>query len=59
MIALLYFKQQSIDVALLEVGEFGIQDPVTICNPKILAITRVTDRSCALPSNDNKSDDSS
>ncbi len=59
MIALLYFKQQNIDVAVLEVGELGIQDPVTICNPKILAITRVTDKACALPSNGNKTDDSS
>lgn len=40
--ALLYFKQNKVDVALLEISESTF-DPFTICNPKILAITRITD----------------
>lgn len=43
MIALLYFKQHNVDVALLEVSESTESDPVAICAPKVLAITRVTD----------------
>lgn len=42
MIALLYFKQSEIDVALLEMRD-GSTDPFVICNPNIFAITRVTD----------------
>lgn len=56
MIALLHFKQSKIDVAVLEVNELNSQDPINICNPKVVAITRVTDRSCALPTTDAKDD---
>lgn len=41
-IALNYFVKNSVDVALLEVENGGISDPVSICNPKIVAITRLT-----------------
>jgi dihydrofolate synthase/folylpolyglutamate synthase len=41
MIALLYFKQSNVDVALLEVEQAGEEDPTAICYPKITAITRV------------------
>ncbi len=59
MIALLHFKQQNTDVAILEVGELNSQDPINICSPKVLAITRITDRSCALPAADSKSSEAS
>lgn len=42
MMALLYFAKNNIDVALLEVAEDSVCDPVNICSPKILAITRIT-----------------
>lgn len=43
MMALVYFKQHAVDVALLELRERNAYDPFAICNPKILAITRITD----------------
>ncbi len=43
MIALLYFKNSDADVALLEVGNCGAADATAICNPKVAAITRITD----------------
>ena len=43
MMALLYFKQTNVDVALLEVSEGGQYNAVSICSPKIAAITRITD----------------
>ncbi|MGE0009195.1 MAG: hypothetical protein AB7F19_01525 [Candidatus Babeliales bacterium] len=42
-IALLYFKEQKVDVAFLEVAANSVCDPVNICAPKVLAITRITD----------------
>lgn len=42
MMALLYFKNNKVGVALLEVGKNGPTDATTICTPKIAAITRVT-----------------
>ncbi|BDC34887.1 tetrahydrofolate synthase [Candidatus Dependentiae bacterium Noda2021] len=41
MMALIYFNQNNVDVALLEV-DGGSACPVSICTPKIAAITRVT-----------------
>lgn len=41
MMALLHFKNCNVDVALLEVASNHSSDAVTICNPKIAAITRV------------------
>lgn len=41
MMALIYFNQNNVDVALLEV-DGGSASPVSICTPKIAAITRVT-----------------
>lgn len=46
--ALQYFKQQHVDVAILELFE-GAYDPLAICEPKILAVTRITDN--IIPSN--------
>jgi dihydrofolate synthase/folylpolyglutamate synthase len=42
MMALLFFKQSNVDVALLEVSEGGLHNATAICSPKIAAITRVT-----------------
>lgn len=44
MMALLHFKQSNADVALLEVSKQGASNPINICNPKIIAVTRITDR---------------
>lgn len=44
MLALLHFHQQKVDLVICEVNE---QDPLyttTLCTPKIVAITRVTDQ---------------
>ncbi len=43
MMALLYFKNNDVDVALLEVNQSGPADATNICSPKIAAITRITD----------------
>lgn len=42
MMALLYFKNNNVDVALLEVSTGGTFNATNICTPKIAAITRVT-----------------
>lgn len=36
------FVETGVDVAVLETHELGSWDPTTLCNPKIVAITRVT-----------------
>ncbi len=41
MMSLLYFKQNNVDVALIEVSEGGQANPAALCHPKIAAITRV------------------
>lgn len=43
MMALLHFRNSNVDVAILEVDESSHANPITICAPKIVAITRVTD----------------
>lgn len=43
MMSLLYFKEQEVDVLLLEQSDDSGADPVTLFNPKIVAITRLTD----------------
>lgn len=43
MMALVYFAQQKVDVALLEVARGGAFDPANICNAKVATITRVTE----------------
>lgn len=43
VMAFVYFKQQKVDVALLEMRERTAYDPFAICNPKVIAITRITD----------------
>jgi len=48
MSALLYFKAENVDVALLEVGYGGKFDATTICSPKIAAITRIAEDSKGL-----------
>ncbi|MBT3456308.1 hypothetical protein HN446_04545 [bacterium] len=42
MMALLHFKNTNVDVAILEVSENTSWHPLTICSPKITAITRVS-----------------
>ncbi len=43
MMALVYFKQSNVDVAILEVHENGPADATNICSSKIVAITRIID----------------
>ena len=42
IMALLFFKNNDVDVAVLEVSEGGTFNATNICSPKIAAITRVT-----------------
>ena len=42
MISFLYFKQKKTDVVFLESSFNTAYDPIAICHPKILVITRVT-----------------
>lgn len=43
IMALRYFVQQQVDVAVLELTDLFGADPLLICHPKMSAITRVTD----------------
>jgi len=43
MMAMLYFSDNSVDLALMEIGSKDTNHPASICTPKITAITRVTD----------------
>lgn len=43
MMALAYFKQNNVDIAILEVNENGPSDATNICSSKIVAITRIID----------------
>lgn len=43
MIAIQYFTQQNVDVALLEVNQGGKYNPTNICHAKVVSITRVTE----------------
>lgn len=40
--ALQSFQEAAVDVMVLEVHEPGSWDPTTLCNPKVVAITRIT-----------------
>jgi len=42
MMALVYFAQENVDVAILEVSEGGTSNPVNICDAKVVTVTRVT-----------------
>jgi dihydrofolate synthase/folylpolyglutamate synthase len=42
MMALVYFKNAQVDVALLEVSSGGTYNPANICHAKIATVTRVT-----------------
>ena len=42
MMSLLHFKEMNVDVVLLEALHGNISDAVTICHPRITAITRIT-----------------
>lgn len=42
MMALLYFKESKVDVALLEFEPHGVGQVVTICKPEVVVITRIT-----------------
>lgn len=48
VMALVYFAQAQVDVALLEVDEGGTTNPVNICAPKVSTITRATPLNTAL-----------
>ncbi len=43
IMGLLCFKQQKIDVAILEATNMYGADPIMLCKPRITAITRITD----------------
>lgn len=43
MMALVYFKQSNVDVAILEVNDNGSSDATNICASKIVAVTRIVD----------------
>jgi len=38
-----YFKQNNVDIVVIETQGFGNTEPATICNPKVVGITRVID----------------
>jgi dihydrofolate synthase/folylpolyglutamate synthase len=42
MMALLYFAQQKVDVAVMEIDEGGTTNPVNICQARVATITRAT-----------------
>lgn len=42
IISFIYFTENNVDVAVLEVDEGGTYNPVNICNAKVATITRVT-----------------
>ncbi len=42
MMALLYFEQNNVDVVLLEVSDQDINTAITLCTPKVVAVTRIT-----------------
>ena len=42
MMSLVYFVQQQAEVALLEVQQRALYNPLTICQPRIVTVTRVT-----------------
>jgi dihydrofolate synthase / folylpolyglutamate synthase len=42
LMALAHFVQSGVDVALLEIPEGGLVNPLNICHAKVVAVTRVT-----------------
>lgn len=42
MMALMYFVQNEVEVALIEVNDNSAYNPTNICNAKVVAITRIT-----------------
>lgn len=42
MMAILHFKESKVDVAILEARQGCMYDPVNVCHPRILGITRST-----------------
>ncbi|MCL4361346.1 hypothetical protein M1446_03255 [Candidatus Dependentiae bacterium] len=49
MMAIMYFSQQKVDAAVLEVNEGGTYNPVNICDAKVVAITRATEDDVITP----------
>ncbi|HEV2917444.1 MAG TPA: hypothetical protein VGW78_06905 [Candidatus Babeliales bacterium] len=43
MMALIYFKQSNVDVAILEASENNLPRATTICNPQVVGITRLAE----------------
>lgn len=37
-----YFSKNNVDVAILETTKGGVSDPVALCKPSIIAVTRIT-----------------
>jgi dihydrofolate synthase/folylpolyglutamate synthase len=52
LMALLYFADQKVDVALLEVNEGGVVNPVNICQALVATITRVTPHDATIQDKD-------
>ncbi len=44
MMALLFFVEQKVDVAIMEISSGGIDHPVNICNALVATLTRITPR---------------
>ena len=55
MMAILYFTNNALDVALFEMKDDSPFDPTNICQPRILAITRITNEDIT-PKNEKTSD---
>ena len=55
MMSVLYFTSNNVDVTLLEMKDDSPHDPTNICQPRILAITRITNEDIT-PKNDKTSE---
>ncbi len=49
MMGLLYFKQSGADLAILEITDGTVYEPLAIFSPNIIAITRVVDNNTVVP----------
>lgn len=53
MMSFLYFDQNNVDVAILEISKGGALHPASICTPKIAAISRIVDGADTTPNETN------
>ncbi len=51
MMALLFFKNHPADVAILEVSEINVFHPLVLCYPKIVCITRISEKENSVTNN--------